>query len=428
MSTTTRAADALPLPLAGIRIIDLTMVWAGPYGTKLLADLGAEVIKIEGPGRTDLTRILTIPATREFERPFDASRYFNEYNRNKLGMAVDVQTPSGREIIRQLAARSDVLIENFRPGVIDRLGFGYADLKELNPRLIVVSLPGFSSYAPEASLPAYGPNIEQMGGLAYLNGYLGGPPHKSGISYGDPLAGLGGAAAVLLALLLRERTGVGQYVEVSQRNLLLQMIGDALVAHQLGSPLARNGSRSAVYAPQGAYPTEPSRPPGPREPEPGWVAVSVVTDDHWQALCRIMARDDLAADEELVTVVGRMRAHDRIDQAITAWTKGRTAAAAASQLQAGGVPAAPVMAPADLSDDANLLARDFFRTLPHPEYGEIRVTAPVWRFEGCELGVRTAPGFGEHNREVLAEILGYATEDIDALERGGVLADRPKKP
>jgi crotonobetainyl-CoA:carnitine CoA-transferase CaiB-like acyl-CoA transferase len=415
------------LPLAGIRIVDLTMVWAGPYGTKLLADLGAEVIKIEGPARTDLTRILTVPADREFDRPFDASRYFNEYNRNKLGMAVDVQHPSGRAIVRQLAASSDVLIENFRPGVIARLGFGYESLKELNPRLIVVSLPGFSSYAPEASLPAYGPNIEQMGGLAYLNGYLGGPPHKSGISYGDPLAGLGGAAAVLLALLLRERTGVGQYVEVSQRNLLLGMIGDALIAHQLGSPLTRNGSRSTLYAPQGAYPTEPSRPPGPGgEPAPRWVAVSVVTDDHWRALCRTMARDDLAADEELASVVGRMRAHDRLDQAIAGWTKGRTAGEAASQLQAAGVPAAPVMAPSDLSDDANLLARDFFRTLPHPEYGEIRVTAPVWHFAGCELGVRTAPRFGEHNREVLADILGYPKEDIDALERDGVLADRPR--
>ncbi len=240
MSTTTpdaagaAAADGAPLPLAGIRVIDLTMVWAGPYGTKLLADLGAEVIKVEGPARTDLTRILTVPADREFERPYDASRYFNEYNRNKLGMAIDVQQASGRAIIRELAAVSDVLIENFRPGVIKRLGFGYDELKKINPRIIVVSLPGFSSYQPEASIPAYGPNIEQMGGLAYLNGYLDGPPHKSGISYGDPLAGLGGAAAVLLALLQRERTGAGQYVEVSQRNLLLGMIGDALLAHQIG--------------------------------------------------------------------------------------------------------------------------------------------------------------------------------------------------
>jgi crotonobetainyl-CoA:carnitine CoA-transferase CaiB-like acyl-CoA transferase len=421
-------ADAAQLPLAGIRIVDLTMVWAGPYGTKLLADLGAEVIKIEGPARSDLTRILTIPANREFDRPFDASRYFNEYNRNKLGMAVDVRHPSGRAVVRQLAAKSDVLIENFRPGVIDRLGFGYKDLKEINPRIIVVSLPGFSSYPPEASVPAYGPNIEQMGGLAYLNGYLGGPPHKSGISYGDPLAGVGGAAAVLLALLHRQRTGAGQYVEVSQRNLLLGMIGDALVAHQIGAPLTRTGSRSTLYAPQGAYPAAPSRAAGQgADPVPCWVAVSVVTDDQWRALCATIARDDLAVDEELAVVTGRMRAHDHLDEAIADWTRQRTADDAARQLQAAGVPAAPVMAPADLVRDANLLARDFFRTLPHPGYGEIRVTAPVWHFEGCELGVRTAPKFGEHNREVLTGILGYTNDDIDALERDGVLADRPKQ-
>jgi crotonobetainyl-CoA:carnitine CoA-transferase CaiB-like acyl-CoA transferase len=411
------------LPLAGIRIVDLTMVWAGPFATKLLADLGAEVIKIEGPARTDLTRILTIPATREFARPFDASRYFNEYNRNKLGMAIDVQQPAGKQIVRDLAARADVLIENFRPGVVDRLGFGYDELSKVNPRIIVVSLPGFSSYQPEASLPAYGPNIEQMGGLAYLNGYVGGPPHKSGISYGDPLAGLGGAAAVLLALLQRERTGKGQKVEVSQRNLLLAMIGDALTAYQLGTEPGRDGSRNASYAPQGAYPAD-TRDGAP----PRWVALSVVTDDHWQALCRVMDRPDLAADPGLATVVGRMRDHDRLDAEITAWTGGRPADAAAAALQAAGVPAVPVMAPADLSADPNLLARDFFRTLPHPEYGQIRVTAPVWRFAGHDLGVRTAPKFGEHNREVLADLLGYAQADIDALERDGVLADEPRKP
>jgi crotonobetainyl-CoA:carnitine CoA-transferase CaiB-like acyl-CoA transferase len=414
---------AAPLPLAGIRIVDLTMVWAGPFATKLLADLGAEVIKIEGPARTDLTRILTIPATREFARPFDASRYFNEYNRNKLGMAIDVQNPAGKQIVRDLAAKADVLIENFRPGVVDRLGFGYGELSKLNPRIIVVSLPGFSSYQPEASLPAYGPNIEQMGGLASLNGYLGGPPHKSGISYGDPLAGLGGAAAVLLALLQRERTGKGQRVEVSQRNLLLSMIGDALTAYQLtGAPPARGGSRNVGYAPQGAYPTAPSGE------VPRWVTLSVVTDGQWQALCRVMSRPDLAADAALASVTGRMREHDRLDAEITTWASGRSADEAAAALLAAGVPAAPVMAPADLSADPNLLARDFFRTLPHPEYGEIRVTAPVWRFAGHDLGVRTAPKFGEHNREVLADLLGYAAADIDALERDGVLADEPRKP
>ena len=300
---------------------------------------------------------------------------------------------------------------------------------EVSVRLIVVSLPGFSSFQPEASLPAYGPNIEQMGGLAYLNGYLDGPPHKSGISYGDPLAGLGGAAAVLLALLQRERTGAGQYVEVSQRNLLLGMIGDALVADQIGAPVTRNGNRSAAYAPQGVYPTAaPAANGGPAEPVPGWVTISVVTDGQWQALCRVMAAGDLAADAELATVTGRMRAHARIDEAIAGWAKGLTADDAALRLQEAGIPAAPVRAPADLPRDPNLVARDFFRTLPHPEYGEIRITAPVWHFDGRHLGVRTAPKFGEHNREVLARVLGYSDDTIDTLERDGVLADRPRQP
>lgn len=419
------------LPLSGIRIVDLTMVWAGPYGTKLLADLGAEVIKIEGPGRTDLTRTLTIPATRQFDRPFDASRYFNEYNRNKLGMAIDVQQPAGSAIVRQLVSVSDVLVENFRPGVLKRLGLGYDELHELNPRLIFVSMPGYSGFAPEASIPAYGPNIEQMGGLAHLNGYLGGPPHKSGISYGDPLAGLGGAAAVLMALVQRERTGEGQFIEVSQRNLLIGMIGDALVAHQLGAELTRTGNRSSEYAPQGVYQCQPATAVASdagEEPSPTWLAVSVVTDRHWEQLCAAIERSDLGEDASLASVQGRMSAHDRLDEAIGAWASNFTSRDAANKLQAVGIPAAPVLSPAELRDDPNLQARQFLRTLPHPEYGEIRVTKPIWEFEGCDLGVRTAPSFGEHNREVLAKILGYKDEDIDALEREGIIADRPKQP
>ncbi|WP_236006532.1 CaiB/BaiF CoA transferase family protein [Nakamurella leprariae] len=413
---TSRRTD---LPLSGIRVLDLTMVWAGPFTTKQLADMGAEVIKVEGPGRTDLVRSLTVP-DQSVDRPWDTSRYFHEYNRNKMGVAIDVRQDAGKKLLLQLAAISDVLIDNFRPGVLDRLGLAWDVLHAENPRLIQVSLPGYSDVPPERGLPGYGPNVEQMGGLAHLNGYHDGPPQKSGISYGDPVAGLGGAAAVLTALAQRDRTGVGMQIEVGQRNILIGLIGDALVGHQLGSAPVRMGNRSATVAPQGVYPTR--GPDGSdADSADAWVAVTVASDSQWQATCALIERSDLAG----LTTDDRLDRHDELDAAIAAWSRRRTAAEAADALQAAGVPAGPVLGPDALAEDEHLIERGFFVEVPHPHLGVTRLTAPTWDFDGLDIELTRAPGLGEHNIHVLRELLGYSDDDIAALHAAGVVAVRP---
>jgi crotonobetainyl-CoA:carnitine CoA-transferase CaiB-like acyl-CoA transferase len=415
------------LPLAGVRVVDLTMVWAGPFATKHLADLGAEVIKIEGPGRVDLVRSLTVPDPSA-PTPYNNSRYFNEYNRNKLGMCLDLRHPDGQRIVQELVAKSDVLIENFRPGVIDRLNLGYDRLREINPRVIVVSIPGYSSVPPERTLPGYGPNVEQMGGLAYFSGYTDGPPQKSGISYGDPIAGLGGVSAVLMALVQREKTGVGCAIEVGQRNLLVVLVGDAVVAHQLGVEQPRIGNRSVSAAPQGVYPcvAETDETVKSGAPAGSWLALSVTSDEQWSALCTVLDRADLAASGRFDSAHDRRAGADEIDAAITRWTSGQLATAAADRLQAAGVPASPVRTPVTLLRDAQLQARDFFTTVPHPDLGSVTVTSPTWHFHDVTTDkLRTAPRLGEHNRHVLTEVLGYSDADVDRLEADAVLADRP---
>lgn len=409
------------LPLAGIRIVDLTMVWAGPFATKHLADLGAEVIKIEGPSRMDYVRTVSVPDWHA-ERPFDESRYFNEYNRNKLGVAIDLRSDEGQELVRSLAAESDILIENFRPGVIDRMGLGYARLRKLNPRLIFVSLPGYSSTPSERSLPGYGPNIEQMGGLAYLNGYTDGPPMKSGISYGDPVAGLGGLCAVLLALVDRERTGRGQYIEAGQRNVLLGLIGDALVAQQLGQEPVRTGNRSHLIAPQGVY---RCRADTDSHDTDAWVAISVVTDAQWRALCEVIGQSEFADSGEFDDVQARRDAHDEIDRVIGEWAASHGAQEAGALLQAAGVPASPVLTADGLRDDPHLQDREFLQGVAHPSLGRVTLTRPAWRIRGVEREMTAAPGLGEHNRDVLGRILGLDEARIDELERSGVLGNRP---
>ncbi len=212
------------LPLHGIRVLDLTMAWAGPYATRLLADMGAEVIKVEAIGNWDLLRTYTgQPPT--VERVWDKSPYFNHINRNKYGCALDLSRPRGRELFLRLVEQSDVVIENFRAEVMDNLGLAFEVLEEANPQVIVVSMPGHGKSGPERDYVAYGTNVEQLSGLCHLTGYAGGPPQKTGISYGDPVAGVAAAGAMALALWDRRRTGRGQYIEVAQRENLINMIG-----------------------------------------------------------------------------------------------------------------------------------------------------------------------------------------------------------
>ena len=415
------AAAEIVMPLHGIRVIDVTQVWAGPYATRFLADMGAAVIKAEGPTFADPIRTMA-GATSPPE--INLSSYFNEYNRNKLGISLDLKQAPGLEALKRLIAASDVFIENWSSGVAERLGLGYQDVRALNPSIIYVSMPGFGHRGADAARIGFGPTIEQMGGLVALQGYEDGPPHRSGISYGDPIAGTAAAAAVSIGLARRERTGEGCYAVVPQRDVIVSLIGEYMVAESLGHTLpARIGNRDLEYAPHSVY---RARDEGPRpvimpsgevaaELNDRWLAIAIDSDDAWVGLRRVIG-DPRLEDTRYADAAGRRQHAHEIDRAIGEWTQDREAEAAANVLQAAGVAAAAVMTPLLATTDEHLVERGMYLTYDHVEAGHQRTAAPPWRMKRRPVtALRPAPRFGEHSAQLLRDIAGYDDAAIEEL-------------
>jgi len=400
------------LPLHGVRVLDLTMAWAGPYATRLLADMGAEVIKIEAVENWDLLRTFT-GQPPSMDRGWDKSPYFNHVNRNKYGCALDLSKPRGRDLFLRLAAMSDVVIDNFRAAVMESLGLAYDALREANDQLIVIAMPSHGQSGPEREFVAYGTNAEQLSGLCSLTGYAAGPPQKTGISYGDPVAGTAAAGAIALALWERRRTGRGQYIEVAQREIMTNMIGEYVLAYAMsGRQPDRRGNRHSSMAPHGCYPCSG---------DDRWLAIACETDAQFAALCRVIGRPALAADERFADVVARYRHQDELDGVIAAWTGGQDRDRAAEALQAAGVPAAPVLSVPDVLADEHLRARGFFELVSHPIAGAWEMEGPHWRMSESPGHVRLpAPAFAEHNDYVFRELLGLSADEVAALEAEGV--------
>jgi crotonobetainyl-CoA:carnitine CoA-transferase CaiB-like acyl-CoA transferase len=416
--------------LDGVRVLDLTQVWAGPYAARFLADMGADVIHIEGPDFPDAVRGV---GRGPDPRSFNKAPYFNEYNRNKRGVALDLHRPEGIEAFRRLASTADVVIENWSVGVAERLGIGYEDLRSLNSRLVFMQMPGFAQDPPESERVGFGPTIEQMGGLVALQGYEGGEPHKSGISYGDPTAGITAAGAIALALLRRERTGEGSHLVIAQRDNIISMVGEFMVAESAGLPyLVRAENRDADAVPHNVYRTrdDSGRWQADALGQPiaeyhdTWVALSVATDAEWERL-RTTVGDRRLDRADLATTSGRRAAEAEIDAVLAEWARTRDPLDIAETLQASGVDAHPVLSALMLVRDEHLAARGFYVTTTHPEAGEHRTQQPVWRMRARPpRDPRSGPCFGEHNREVMREA-GYSDAEIERLEAAGVLADVP---
>ena len=404
-------------PLEGVRVLDLTAVWAGPYATRLMADMGAEVIKVEGPKSPDLLRSLHMLGAGE-ERAWNKSAYFNHNNRNKKGCVIDLGTARGRELFLELTAISDVVIENYRAEVLEKLGLGYEVLKRAREDIILISMPGHGKSGPERDYVGFGTNIEQVSGLASVSGYRGGGPQKTGISYGDPVAGVGAVAAVLMALLARRRTGKGRHVEVAQRENLTSLIGEQILAYQVtGNEPERTGNRDPSFAPQGCYPAAG---------DDQWVTISCRDDADFATLCATIGAPELIADPRFSGTEGRYANHDELDERIAAWTIQRTATESFHTLARAGLPCAPVLTVEQLHGDPHLKARRFFEPVTHADAGEWEMEAPVYRFAGRPARiVRNAPQFGEHNEYVFRDLLGLSPEGIANLESMGVTSSVP---
>jgi crotonobetainyl-CoA:carnitine CoA-transferase CaiB-like acyl-CoA transferase len=407
------------LPLHDIRVLDLTMAWAGPYCTRLLADMGAEVIKIESVDYWDVLRALT-GQRPDVERVWDKSGYFNAINRNKYGCALDLADPKGRDLFLRLVEVSDVVIDNFRAEVMDNFGLAYEVLSAANDQIIVLTMPGHGRTGPERDFVTYGTTIEAMSGLAHLSGYEGGPPHKTGIAYPDPLAGIAAASAIALALWDRRRTGRGQFVELAQRENMISVVGEFIVAFSLnGREPPRRGNRHTSMAPHGCYPCEG---------EDQWITIACENDAQFAALCSSMGRPELVCDELFADVVSRYRNQDAIDEIISSWTRARTKDGAAEALQSVGVRAMAVLSVPEVFKDPQLRAREFFELVSHPIAGAWEIEGPHWRMSETPAQIRLpAPAFAEHNRYVFGELLGLSEGEIAQLEAEGITASEPNR-
>jgi len=424
-----RAASPGPAPqrhspgeplLDGVRVLDLGQVWAGPYAAMLLADQGADVIKVESPTRWDPNRCAAPPGPGREQAWWNTCAYFQEYSRNKRSLGLELANPRGREVLAALVRRADIVIENYRAGVLDRLGIGYDWLRAQRDDVILVSMAAFGQTGPDHARPGYGPVMEQLSGLASLTGWGDGRPQLAiGYAYGDPVAAAAAAGASLAALLQRRRTGRGQHVDLAQCDVLVAMIGEAFAEWSAsGSEPQQAGNRRPECAPHGAYPCIG---------DDDWVAIAVETDAQWQGLRRAMRDPEWARDPALDTADVRWARYLELDEQLSSWTRRHRKAEIFQRCVDKGVPAAPVQRTNDeLLQDPQLRSRGFYERVEHPAGGAWSMHGWEWRPVGGRRCVRRlAPDFGSDNEAILRDVAGLSDEEIAALRDEGVIGSAP---
>ncbi|MSQ61113.1 MAG: CoA transferase [Dehalococcoidia bacterium] len=401
------AATLADGPLTGVRVLDLTWVLAGPYCTRMLADLGAEVIKVQSR------------ATGVREEDAD-DPYYRTWNRNKLGLTLNLSTEEGRALLRRLIARCDVVIENFSARVLENWGIGYEALRVVRPDIVLLSLSGMGHSGPWKDYVSFGPTLQALAGLTALTAEPGGPPAGPGYPYADHVAGSTAALAVVAALHQRDATGPagqGQHVDVSQLEALAATLGPALLDATVNGHIAEPAGNRAPYgeaAPRGVYPCCGAD---------RWLAIAVPDDETWARLCAVLGDEALGGEPALASLAGRLAGAAMIDGRIATWTRSRTPEAAMAALQAAGIPAGAVQLADDLVErDPQLRHRRFFVDVPAEEGGSVRsdgspalfsVTSPTFR--------RAAPRLGADNERVFGGLLGLSGEEIARLEAARVI-------
>jgi crotonobetainyl-CoA:carnitine CoA-transferase CaiB-like acyl-CoA transferase len=401
------------LPLEGVRVADFSWVWAGPFCTLHLAYLGAEVIKIESQAHLDLTRRLPFNLP-DVEPGINRRPLFNQWSQGKKSLLLNATTPEGLAIAKELIRKSDVVVDNFATGVMDRLGLGYEELKKIKPDIIVASISGYGHTGPQRHYMAYGPAIPPLAGLSTMTGYEGGPPQEVGLSYGDPNAGINAAVAICAALVARQRTGQGQYIDVSLWEAVAALVPEGWMEYAMNrTQPQRRGNRDPRMAPHNCF-----RCRGEDE----WVTIACGTDEEWQSLCQVIGQPQLATDARYRTAHDRKTHEDELERLLTAWTEQRDKWEVTRLLQAAGVAAFPSMNCKDLAEDPHLNEREFFSRLQHPEIGVRTHTGVPWRMTNSPNGVRApAPLLGQDTDWVMRDILGYTDQKIAQLKEAQVL-------
>lgn len=396
-------------PLEGVRVLDLTWVWAGPFGSMNLAHLGADVIRVESSVRPDLYR--RGPAGPEGVEPsLNTNGMFNQWNQGKRSVGVDLRDPRGIEIVKALVAEVDVVFQNFATGVLERLGLAYDILKAINPRVILASVSGYGQTGPYREYMGYGPATGPLSGLASASGFPGEGPEETGVAMPDPTAGITAAYAVTAALLRRDETGVGEHLDVTLWEATAALNLDGWMEYALrGTQAERIGNRDPRMAPHGCFPAA-----GDDE----WVTIAC-TDDGFAELAEILPA---LQDERFATLEKRKEHEDELDALVSAWTGELDRWYVTGLLQARGIAAFPSFTCKDVVEDPHLNARGFVERLEHPEVGARAHTGIPWRLAERPDGVRMpAPQLGGHTDEVLRHVLGLSDDQIDDLRANGVL-------
>jgi len=393
-------------PLAGLKVLDLTRVLAGPYATQSLGDLGAEIWKVEPPGGDE---------TRAFP-PFlgGESHYFLALNRSKKSLVIDLKQEEGKDLLRRLVAKADILVENYRPGVMDRLGLGYEALSALNPGLIQCSISGFGQTGPLKDKPAFDIVTQAMSGALSVNGEKGRPPVKLGLPLGDMVGGVYGPIAILAALHERHATGRGRQIDISLHDGLMGMLGYlAQLGFITGEDPEPVGSMHPTVVPYGSYPASD-----------GHVIVAVLAENFWARFCAALDRPELADDPRFATLPDRKANREVLEAMIAEVMRTRTVAEWEQRLEAHDVPHAPILGVRAALEHPHSSAREMVVTADHPSAGEIRMTGRPMKFPGASQPPLSAPPLlGQHTAEVLSDELGCSADEIAGLSDRGVILD-----
>ena len=396
-----------------LRVVELAHVWVGPLATRILSELGADVVKVERPDPPETARTL-FPAANDMSGEYwNRSPYFHARNASKRAISLDLSSAPGRDALHRLLTSADVLVENFRPGVMSRLGLDFDALRSSYPRLILVSVSGYGQSGPNARLGASGVSMEPAAGISSVTGYADGPPSKTGNTWVDPFVGVHVAGAIIAALIHRERTGEGQYIEVSMQEATLQLLGSQLLDFAAnGRAPERQGNRRLAEV-RGIY-----RCRG----DDDWVAISIADDEAWRACCEASGHPEWANDPRFGSASARWAHHDEIDGLLERWTSARTKLEVMRRLQTAGVAAGAVLKADEILADEQLRARHFFDPIEIDGFGTVPMQRcfPV-KIDGQGFAVRSrAPNVDEHADEILREV-GLSAVEIAELRRQGVI-------
>ena len=392
--------------LQGLTVLDMTRVLAGPFAGMIMADMGANVIKVEEPEKG---------ADERHMGPFQngESAYFMNLNRNKRGITVNLKAPTGKELFRQLVQKADIVLENFRPGTMEKLSLGYEDLKKINPRIIYAAISGFGHYGPYKDRPGYDIISQAMSGLMSTTGWPGGEPTRTGTAMGDVLGGLSCVIGILAAVHNRSLTGEGQKVDVA-------LVDSAVASLEIINMIyltekripQRIGNRYESTYPYDSF-----------KAADGSLVIGTANDKLWQSLCGLMQRPDLAAKQEWARVRDRVQNHAAVKVEVENWTIQHKVADLVDMLLAAGVPAAPINNIEQVVNDPHIAgAREMFVEIDHPKAGKLKITGSHIKMSATPPSIRVpSPALGEHNAAVLGELLGLNSEQLAGLKADGAI-------